>query len=92
MLLLRLTGLMLLSMAFAFLAYDAARMLATPGGGLLFASLDDYFRLARADPSSSALAGAPWLLKIPLGPALAALGALLFLLGYRRPPPEIVSE
>lgn len=105
MLFLRVLGKFLLSIAFVALAYDGARNLATPGEGLLLTSLAAHFR-TNAPQAQEALqhfilAYAPeyvWtgvvepLLVLPVSIACGAFGALIFMAGYRRPPPEIVSD
>jgi hypothetical protein len=104
MLFLRVLGKALLIVAFVALAYDGARILATPGEGVLLTPLSKHLK-SHAPAALDGLellflnAGAPnlWagfakpLLGLPASLLFGALGALLFLVGYRRPPPEIVS-
>jgi hypothetical protein len=105
MALLRFFGMFFLAVAFTAIAYDGARMLATPDEGLLLAStrrhLDMILPGAEAQFEEAVRSlGVPliWegvvspLLALPLSLVACALGSALFLLGYRRPPPEIVSE
>lgn len=105
MALLRFFGMFFLAVAFAAIAYDGARMLATPDEGLLLASTRQHLAtlLPGVEPQLEEAVrslGVPliWegvispLLALPLSFVACALGAGLFLLGYRRPPPEIVSE
>ncbi len=105
MTLLRVFGKLFLALAFAALAFDGARMLATPDEGLFLASLRDHFAVYAKDAEpafrDAVLAFLPdfvwrWLLEpllaAPVSLVLAGIGTVLFLLGYRRPPPEIVSE
>jgi hypothetical protein len=105
MLFLRVLGKTLLIVAFAALAYDGARILATPGEGVLLTSLAahlkthmpgaldglEHFFLILGTPYLWAGIARP-LLALPASLLFGALGALLFLAGYRRPPPEIVSS
>lgn len=101
----RVLGKLLLALAFGALAFDGARMLATPGGGLMLASLSDHFAVyaqgTEAELREYLLSAAPpfvWnslvgpMLAFPLSFLLGSLGAILFLFGYRRPPPVIVSD
>ncbi|HWJ19397.1 MAG TPA: hypothetical protein VNR65_11795 [Geobacterales bacterium] len=104
MLFLRLLGKTLLLAAFAALAYDGARILASPGEGLLFTSLSTHLKhipQGRELLESFFLNYAPpslWngiiepMLVLPVSILFGAAGALIFLAGYRRPPPEIVRE
>jgi hypothetical protein len=105
MLFLRVLGKTLLIAAFLALAYDGARILATPGEGVLLTSL--FAHLHTHLPSALdglehlfLIFGVPYLwagiarplLGLPAFLLFGVLGALLFLTGYRRPPPEIVSS
>jgi hypothetical protein len=104
MLFLRVLGKTLLILAFIALAYDGARILATPGQGVLVTPLATHLK-AHAPGTLDSLehlflnSAAPYLwagfakplLGLPASLLFGALGALLFLAGYRRPPPEIVS-
>ena len=104
MLFLRLLGKTLLLAAFAALAYDGARILASPGEGLLFTSLSTHLKhipQGRETLEGIFLNHAPpylWngiiepMLVLPVSILFGAAGALIFLAGYRRPPPEIVGE
>ena len=104
MLFLRLLGKTLLLAAFAALAYDGARILASPGEGLLFTSLSTHLKhipQGREMLEGFFLNHAPpyvWngiiepMLVLPVSILFGAAGALIFLAGYRRPPPEIVRE
>ncbi len=104
MLFLRLLGKTLLLAAFAALAYDGARILASPGEGLLFTSLSTHLNhipQGREMVQGFFLNHAPpylWnsfiepMLVLPVSILFGAAGALIFLAGYRRPPPEIVGE
>jgi hypothetical protein len=104
MLFLRVLGKTFLIVAFLALAYDGARILATPGEGVLLASLSTHLKSYR--PGALEVLehlfltlGAPYLWAVIAKPLLGlpaflffgVLGALLFLAGYRKPPPEIVS-
>lgn len=105
MLLLRLFGKILLLIAFVAFAYDGARVLASPGQGLLLTSISKHMH-GRAPGTKEALqqwtvSHAPsyiWscivepLLVLPVSILCAALGALMYLAGYRRPPPEIYDQ
>jgi hypothetical protein len=104
MLFLRVLGKTLLFVAFVALAYDGARIIATPGEGVLLTplfmhlkvhmpgALESLERLFLIFGASYLWAGiARPLLGLPASLLFGALGALLFLAGYRRPPPEIVS-
>ena len=104
MLFLRILGKTLLLAAFVALAYDGARILASPGGGLFFTSLSthlDHIPRGREMLEGFFLNHAPpylWngivepMLVLPVSILLGAAGALIFLAGYRRPPPDIVEE
>jgi hypothetical protein len=105
MLFLRLTGKMLLFASFAALAYDGVRMLATPSRGLMLASISTHlhnnFPHARENLEQFLLGNAPayfWhgivepMLVLPVSILFGALGALIFMAGYRRPPPEILAD
>jgi len=104
MLFLRLLGKMLLFAAFLALAYDGARILASPGGGLLFTSLSTHLNhipQGREMLEGFFLTHAPpylWngivepMLVLPVSILFGAAGALIFLAGYRRPPPEITGD
>jgi hypothetical protein len=105
MLFLRLLGKCLLFAAFAALAYDGARVLATPGEGLLLTSLSTHLKTyipqGRESLERFFLEHGPaylWngivepMLVLPVSILFGVLGALLFMAGYRRPPPEIVSD
>ena len=105
MVFLRILGKTLLFLAFFAAAYDGARNLATPGQGLLLASvsthLKTYFPSSGADLEGVFLTGAPaWIwngivapvLWMPLSLLLAVLGTALFLAGYRKPPARIFSD
>jgi hypothetical protein len=105
MLFLRLLGKLLLIAAFLALAYDGARMIATPNEGLPLTSISAYLNtyaphvrenLERffLDHGSEGLwknAVEP-MLALPVSLLFVILGALIFLAGYRRPPPEIIGE
>lgn len=105
MILLRLLGKLLLFLAFVALAYDGTHMLASPRAGLLLGSLSSYLqKLNPGGPEnlkSFFLGHAPayiWsgliepMLVLPVCILFGVLGVLLFFSGYRRPPPEIVSD
>jgi len=105
MLFFRTLGKLLLFVAFLALAYDGARMLATPGEGLFLTSLSKHLRTHAPGAQESLQkfieAHAPnylWhglvepLLILPLSIVCGGLGAFMFLTGYRPPPPEIVSD
>ena len=104
MLFLRLLGKMLLFAAFLALAYDGARILASPGGGLLFTSLSTHLNhipQGREMLEGFFLTHAPpylWngivepMLVLPVSILFGAAGALIFLAGYRRPTPEITGD
>ncbi len=105
MLFLRIMGKTLLLTAFMALVYDGTRSLATPNSGLLLTSLPGYLRTylpgaweameqffsANGMESVWAAFVGP-LLRLPVSILAGAAGALLFLAGYRKPPPEIVRE
>lgn len=105
MLFLRVLGKTLLFAAFLALAYDGARIIATPNAGLLLTSIFTYLQTyapaMRENLEQFFLAQAPqyvWsgivepLLALPVSLLFGVLGALLFLAGYRRPPPEIIGD
>jgi hypothetical protein len=105
MLFLRALGKALLFIAFAAAAYDGARSIAMPNQGMLLTSfwtyLSTYIPGSGDDLRRWFLANGPayvWtgvvqpLLNLPLCILCAALGALVFLAGYRRPPPEIAGD
>ncbi len=103
MLFLRLLGKTLLFAAFAALAYDGVRTVASPGEGLLFTSLATHLKnipQARETMESFFLSHAPLLwndilepmLVLPVSILFGAAGALMFLIGYRRPLPEIPED
>jgi len=105
MVFLRILGKALLFLAFLAAAFDGARNLATPGQGLLLASVSTYLKTypstSGADLEGFFLANAPawiWngivapLLWMPLSLLLAAAGTMLFLAGYRKPPARIFSD
>jgi hypothetical protein len=105
MLFLRVLGKTLLIAAFVALAYDGARILATPGQGMLLTSVTTHLKTHAPGALDGLehfflILGAPYLwagiawplLSLPASLLFGALGALLFLAGYRRPPPEIVSS
>ncbi len=105
MVFLRILGKALLFLAFAAMVFDGARNLATPGQGLLLASvsthLETYLPSSAAGLESFFLSsGLAWvwnliitpLFALPLSLLLAALGATLFLVGYRKPPPVLYSD
>jgi hypothetical protein len=104
MLFLRVLGKTLLIVAFVALAYDGVRMLATPGEGVLLTPLFTHLKTHMPVTLDSLehlflIFGALYLwagivkplFGLPASLLFGALGALLFLAGYRRPPPEIVS-
>jgi hypothetical protein len=105
MLFLRIFGKLLLFIAFLALAYDGARILATPGEGLLLTSIATHLRThipqAQENLAQFFLAYAPayvWngiiepLLVLPVSLLFGIAGTLIFLTGYRRPPPEIPAD
>ncbi len=104
MLFFRLLGKTLLFGAFVALAYDGARILSSPGEGLIFMSLSTHLKLipqGREALQSFVLSHAPsylWngilepMLVLPVSLLFGASGALMFMAGYRRPPPEIVGD
>ena len=103
MLFLRLLGKTLLLGAFVALAYDGARILASPGEGLLLTSLSMHLQRipqGRETLENFVQSHAPayvWtgfiepMLVLPVSLLFGVLGALLFMAGYRRPPPEIAG-
>ena len=104
MLLLRVSGRTLLLAAFLALAYDGARVLASPGKGLIFTSLSTYLRdipQGREMLESFLLNYAPpylWngivepMLVLPVSILFGAAGALIYLAGYSGQRPKIASE
>jgi len=104
MLFLRLLGKVLLFAAFVALAYDGARILASPGGGLVFTSLSTHLR--HIPQGRESLEGffstyAPpylWngivepLLVLPVAILFGAAGALIYLAGYQRARLEITGD
>ncbi len=105
MLFLRVLGKTLLFIAFMGAAYDGARTLATPNQGVLLTSLSTHLNtyIPKSDENLARffLANVPayvWtyilepLLHLPVSAVFGALGAAIFLAGYRRPPPEIVGD
>jgi hypothetical protein len=105
MLFLRVLGKALLFIAFAAAAYDGARSIAVPNQGLLLTSLstylstffpgsgDDLGRFFQGNGPAYVWTGLVQpLLNLPLCVLSAALGALIFLAGYRSPPPEIAGD
>jgi len=104
MLFLRILGMTLLVTAFVALAYDGVRILASPGEGLLLTSLSTHLKQipqGRETLESFFLNHAPaylWnrimepMLVLPVSILFGALGALIFIAGYRRPPPEITGD
>jgi hypothetical protein len=104
MLFLRVLGKTFLIVAFVALAYDGARILATPGEGVLLTSLSTHLKtyapgaldkleqlFMALDMASLWATLAKPLLSLPASLLFGLPGAVLFLAGYRRPPPEIVS-
>ncbi len=101
---LRLVGIALLLGAFVALAFDGVRILASPGQGLLLTSLSTHLKSVpqgRETLESFFLSHAPaylWegivepMLVLPVSLLFGAFGALIFLAGYRRPPPEIAGD
>jgi len=105
MLFLRVFGKALMFIAFIAAAYDGARNLATPNQGVLLTSLsthlNTYIQNSGENLSRFFLANVPatvWtymlepLLHLPVSVVFGALGAAIFLAGYRRPPPEITGD
>ena len=105
MLFLRVVGKTLLIVAFIALAYDGVRILATPNEGLLLTSLSEHLKTyvpnGRENLERFFLSSGPsyvWtgiiepMLAMPVSILFGALGTLLFLAGYRKPPPEIVGD
>ncbi len=105
MLFLRVLGKTLLFAAFMAVAYDGTRILATPSEGVLLSSISQYLQTyvpnGQEDLQQFFLARGPaylWngivepLLGFPVSIVLGVFGALLFLSGYRRPPPEITGD
>ena len=105
MLFLRFAGKALLFLAFIALAYDGARSLATPSQGIAFSSFASLMKTY--SPQSwewlqavlaGNIPGFLWtrllepMLVLPVSILFTFFGTLLFLGGYRRPPPEIVRE
>jgi hypothetical protein len=98
----RLLGLSLVSLSFAALAYDCVRVLAngeitaTPARQLWMTLSARSFESARdmLDASVPYLWNAivTPLLLLPAWALLGAFGSLIFLAGYRRQPPEIISD
>jgi hypothetical protein len=98
----RLLGLTLITLSFAALAYDGVRMLAngeitaTPARRLWLTLSAGTFESTRDTLDASV----PYLwntivtplLLLPAWALLGAFGSLIFLAGYRRQPPEIVSD
>lgn len=104
MLILRATGIILMLLATGALAYDGARILASRSG-LIVTSLREHW--AALDAASLKLSQdfiqqnlhpylwdpiAATFLSLPAWLALGLAGAALFLLGYRRKPPQIVPD
>lgn len=97
MLLLRASGRALLLAAFLALAYDGARILASPGKGLIFTSLSTFLRdipQGREMLEGFFLNYAPpylWngivepMLVLPVSILFGATGALMYLAGYSQP-------
>jgi hypothetical protein len=105
MFILRAAGFTLLIIGLLALAYDGARMIATPSRGFRLTSIAGSLQ-SRATQSSADVkkgndgeaSGGNWLAVIfspitgmPLSLLCSGAGALLFLAGYRPPPPEIVG-
>lgn len=102
--LLRLLGKTLLLGAFVALAFDGVRVLASPGQGLLLTSLSTHLKSipqGREALEDFLLSHAPaflWedivepMLVLPVSLLFGLFGALIFLAGYRRPPPEIAGD
>jgi hypothetical protein len=104
MIFLRTLGKTLLLLGFVALAYDGARSLANPGEGLLLTPISVHLKTYLPGAVENldgffASSGLPalWtsvlrpLLFFPASLLLGVTGAALFLAGYRKPPPEIVS-
>jgi hypothetical protein len=104
MIFLRTLGKTLLLLAFVALAYDGARILANPGDGLLLTPISVYVKtyLPGAVENLDGFFASSGLLVIwrsvlrpllflPASIFFGVTGAALFLVGYRKPPPEIVS-
>lgn len=105
MVFLRILGKTFLAVAFVALAYDGARTIATPNEGILLTSLSAHLKTfvpgGNEDLQRFFLANGPayvWsaivepLIHLPVSIASGALGAVLFLAGYRRPPAEIIGD
>ena len=105
MLFLRVLGKTLLIGAFIALAYDGTRSVASPGEGMLLTPLATLLKaylpgaLEGLEHLFLALGIfdfwtgiAKPMLSLPASLLLGVPGVLLFLAGYRRPPPEIVSS
>ncbi|MGO9483350.1 MAG: hypothetical protein ACLPX9_02025 [Rhodomicrobium sp.] len=105
MVFLRILGKSLLFLAFIALAYDGAHNLATPGQGLLLASISTHLKTylpdAGADLERFFLAHGPawiWngvvgpLFRMPVSLVLGVFGTLSYLAGYRKPPPVIYGD
>ena len=104
MLFFRLLGKTLMFGAFVALAYDGVRILASPGEGLVFTSLSTHLKLipqGKEALQSFVLSHAPsylWngivepMLVLPISILFGVSGALLYMAGYRRPPPEIAGD
>lgn len=104
MLFFRVVGSTLLFIAFLALAYDGARFLASPGGGLLFTSLSTQLRAiphGREMLEGFFQAYAPafvWnrivepMLVLPVSLLFGAAGALIYLAGYRQSSPQVPAE
>ncbi len=105
MVFLRILGKTLLFMAFIALAFDGARSIATPGQGLLLASISTHLKAyvpnGGEDLERFFLASGPawfWrgivapLLGMPVSLVLGVLGTALYLAGYRKPPPVIYGD
>ncbi len=105
MLFLRLMGRLLLLLAFIALAYDGACEIATPGRDFFFSSaaaqlhvsfplfegaLQRFFNDNGLRSLWSAFVSP--LLALPPFIVFGALGSGLFMAGYRRPPPEFLSD
>ena len=105
MLFLRLLGKALLILAFIALAYDGAREIANPGAGLFLTpvathlqthfpqalqAVERFFTSAGLASIWSAAIGP--LLALPVSILFGALGAILFLAGYRRPSSEFLGD